>query len=583
MGKLILHFFSSIHSNMVFVPDSWDSETPKSAAVAIASALIQARVRQPNGGDDDDDDDDNDGIFVAPSTTSSRRASNSSNASTTNTGATSTHVHGSSSNSHQSSASASSSLSSMSPRPLSSSHALSLSSTSSLSNSSSQSHLSDIANRQSRSNSGNTSHISHSHHSSNDPFSLPSGPRSQSNSFSMEFALSSSTPLPQFHRLQLSSPSSTSSNSSLHSFFPPGTNSPGLGSGRQSPSTSFSVASSFSPSASTGTPSPSLPHSSHLPALPSPSSYSSSSSSSSSPFASNSLLAAASPSFSPSSSLSPYPPLPPPSSSSSSSAASASSSSTSSFVSPFAQSPSPSAAKIADWASLNHVELIHRQGLQAPPIVFQITEDPTDEVCVCAHVCFTLYVCLCLCGRMYACLLFVHSRFSYSHYIKQLFGLSTQANRMFYQLFLPQANPEQQESSLCCRKKSKENKFRFRSVCSFCHQLFGFTVFVAVFRYCPSHSLISIIVCLFVIYIHNIICFLPLLLPLDSFISLDAIKMTKRDNPGYVGKMKCNDAFDTFTVTLASGVHLVWHPLFPFPLVVVVVDGIRILSWPNFK
>jgi hypothetical protein len=57
-------------------------------------------------------------------------------------------------------------------------------------------------------------------------------------------------------------------------------------------------------------------------------------------------------------------------------------------VSPFSSSAAPAAAasssssssKIADWATLNHVELIHRQGLQAPPIVFQITEDPDDEV-----------------------------------------------------------------------------------------------------------------------------------------------------------------------------------------------------------
>ena len=65
---------------------------------------------------------------------------------------------------------------------------------------------------------------------------------------------------------------------------------------------------------------------------------------------------------------------------------------------------------LPEWANLSHVELIHRQGLKAPPMVFEKT------------------------GRL---------------------------DRTFYQLFLPQTASSQKESVLCCRKKSAENKFRF--------------------------------------------------------------------------------------------------------------------------
>jgi hypothetical protein len=110
-------------------------------------------------------------------------------------------------------------------------------------------------------------------------------------------------------------------------------------------------------------------------------------------------------------------------------------------------------SNIRSWSQLEHVDLIHRQGLHAPPCIFETAEATESED-------FT-------------------------------------NDRGFYRLLLPQTSASQHESVLCCRRKHHQNKFRF---------------------------------------------------------SLNAAKLSKKDNPDYIGKMTCNDTLDAFVVTLAAGI-----------------------------
>jgi hypothetical protein len=69
-----------------------------------------------------------------------------------------------------------------------------------------------------------------------------------------------------------------------------------------------------------------------------------------------------------------------------------------------------SKALIVEWETIGHVDLIHRQGLSPPPLVFETVRDPT---------------------------------------------------RPYFRMFLPQASANQKESCIYCRRKRKEDVYRF--------------------------------------------------------------------------------------------------------------------------
>jgi len=104
------------------------------------------------------------------------------------------------------------------------------------------------------------------------------------------------------------------------------------------------------------------------------------------------------------------------------------------------------------FSSMSHIDLIHRNGLRAPPIVFDVISPGIDS------------------------------------------------DRGYFRVLLPQADAMQMESALVARKKSKKNKYRF---------------------------------------------------------SLDPNRMTKRNNPSYVGKLtgqgSKQNAFSKSLLTLANG------------------------------
>ncbi len=62
---------------------------------------------------------------------------------------------------------------------------------------------------------------------------------------------------------------------------------------------------------------------------------------------------------------------------------------------------------VAQWLDLTHVDLIHRQGLRAPPVVFQALRDPDDAVrSVCRLTREVMLVVNCVWPSM--CVLFCH-------------------------------------------------------------------------------------------------------------------------------------------------------------------------------